>query len=64
MSDENDLFLSENELFILTGYKQGTKQMQWLYAHDFHFLCDGGSSAIRLSRDHVKAKMMGKVNEI
>jgi hypothetical protein len=62
MNDEKSLFMSENELFILTGYKQLAKQMQWLQAHDFYFINDGRSSSIRLSRDHVRQKLNGKNN--
>jgi len=64
MSNENDLFLSEKELIQLTGFRQVSKQKHWLYMNNYHFISDGGASAIRLSRDYVKAKMMGKGNEV
>ena len=63
MNNEKELFLSEQELFQLTGYKQRAMQLQWLDAHKYFYINDGGSNSIRLSREHVKEKMNGNLNE-
>ena len=47
------MFLSEEEIVALTGYKRRGKQADWLQANgfNFHLRGDGG---IAMSRSHVE----------
>lgn len=50
------MFLSEDEIRQLTGYKQRTKQMRWLSTEGFEFRIRADGS-IALLRKHVESLM-------